>query len=80
MTQEEFFNACKNHDWTYSYSDDGRVYRQGEAADSKLTAKAKTDPVFEKIHTAWYNYVWSGPHRNTERLPRPKLEDFGITV
>jgi hypothetical protein len=76
MNQEEFFNACKNHDWTYSYSDDGRVYRQGEAADSKLRDQAKTDPVLENIHTAWYNYVWSGPHRNTERLPRPKLEDF----
>ena len=33
-----YVTLLKQHDWSYSYSDDGRVYRQGRAERDTLTA------------------------------------------
>lgn len=41
VTEEEFRNMCKSHDLTYSYSDDGNVWRRGEEAKAKIVAAAK---------------------------------------
>ena len=35
-TSAEYWDALKAHDWYYHFSDDGRVWRRGEAQDSAL--------------------------------------------
>ena len=78
MTAKEFFGQCSVHDWFYDYSDDQRVYSQGQRATAILISVSKTDPLFERIYKAWSDYVWSGPPFKTERKPQPKLSDFGL--
>lgn len=75
MTNEEFFEACRCHDWFYDFSDDPRVYRRGYAARQKIRS-ATDNAVKQKMYTAWYNYMFSGPAFKTERAPEPKLEHY----
>jgi hypothetical protein len=71
MTIEEFFNACKNFDWYYSYSDDHGVWRRGEARSKELLDESKTDPIKSKIHTDWCVYI-----NSDSRIEQPKLENY----
>lgn len=41
MKYSEFAKMLRGHDWTYAWSDDGRVWRAGEATQSKIEATAK---------------------------------------
>ncbi len=45
-TAEEaaFRDACMSHDLTYSYSDDGRVYRRGSESLSRVKKMAESLP------------------------------------
>ena len=43
MTLQEFAHALRGHDWYYAFSDDGRVFRQGQAAEAKLKRHASLD-------------------------------------
>lgn len=52
---EQFYNLCKNHDWTYEYSDDNRVYERGRKQRQTILGTLnshKDDPRYERI----YNY------------------------
>jgi hypothetical protein len=40
-TFSQFEQALKQHDWTYNYSDDGRVWRRGEAQAKDIESMAK---------------------------------------
>lgn len=39
-TLDEFRDELRHHDWTYSWSDDPRVWRAGEAASARLKSIA----------------------------------------
>lgn len=41
MTPEQFREMCKAHDLTYSYSDDGGVWRRGQAQRDAITLARK---------------------------------------
>lgn len=71
MTKEEYFHACKHFDWYYDYSDDGRVWRNGNEGKKKLEAEAKTDPIKAKIYADWSKYVW-----NHKTEVKPELENY----
>ena len=49
----EFDNALKNHDWFYSYSDDGRVYSNGKAEEKKLLEWSKRSASHKALHEAY---------------------------
>lgn len=42
MTLQEYYDALKAHDWQYQYSDDGSVYRRGEAEERRLRVARDT--------------------------------------
>lgn len=44
MTLDEFEKMVNNHDLTYSYSDDGSVYRKGLAQEREIMKAAKLFP------------------------------------
>ncbi len=51
-TLEEFEIACKAHDLTYSYSDDGRWWRAGLASHERIR-KAAEQFLREDVERVW---------------------------
>lgn len=48
----EFEKMVRDHDLTYSYSDDGAVYRAGSAAHDRIRAAARDLPE-EDVRRIW---------------------------
>ena len=38
---QDYIDRLKSHDWYYAYADDGRVFRQGKAAEDTLVKLRK---------------------------------------
>jgi hypothetical protein len=76
MNIKEYFEACKNFDWYYSFSDDHRVYTRESANEKKLVAEYKNDPIKEKIFKDWSKHVFSGKGWSTAQAPKPELENY----
>lgn len=51
-TIEDFQRAVDNHDLTYDYSDDGSVWRNGQAQYSRITRAAEKFPR-EDVERIW---------------------------
>ncbi len=51
-TLEEFEAACLSHDLTYSYSDDGGVYRRGSESEDRIRRAAAKFPR-EDVERIW---------------------------
>lgn len=53
----------KNHDWTYHYSDDHRVWRRGEESSARLTSAMQTlksQGLEQQVQALWEQYCpWS---------------------
>lgn len=48
MNIQEYVSRLKEHDWTYQFSDDGRMYNRGEAERNILQSMRKElDPDYE---------------------------------
>ena len=45
---EQYRKRLKAHDWYYQFSDDGRVYRDGQTEHSQLVAMSKKSPEFKR--------------------------------
>lgn len=52
MKLEEFEALVNSHDLTYDYSDDGSVWRAGQAQYAKIKEAAKTLPI-EDVKRIW---------------------------
>lgn len=52
MTIDEFKEMVRNHDLTYSYSDDGEVWRRGQARYDAICKAAKDLPP-EEVERIW---------------------------
>lgn len=52
MDIKEFEKMVNGHDLTYSYSDDGSVYRNGVAQENCIKEAAKQFPV-EEVKRIW---------------------------
>lgn len=76
MTKEEFFKRLEKHDWYYPFSDDFHVHNKGEADHAEIESLKKQSPVFEKMYDAFVAHYSSGSAFGTEKLPKPKFEDF----
>jgi hypothetical protein len=55
-----YISELSSHDWYYTYSDDGSVYRAGERKEQALRAKAKEHPVYQKAWNIWSGWVFAG--------------------
>ena len=57
---EMFEEMCKEHDWTYEYSDDHRVWKRGREAEGRLKAKytmLKNTEYKASIEAIWNTYA-----------------------
>lgn len=75
----DFLLDLEHFDWFYSFSDDHRVYRRGEAAREALEAKATSlGELGITMLADWRAYIYSGEAWGTEKLAMPTLEDYDI--
>lgn len=62
----EFYDMLKNHDWFYSYSDDYRVWRNGEDMSKKLTRIANESDQHRDLYRMYVDFA---VRRNREKEP-----------
>ena len=55
-TLDDFREACRNHDLTYGYSDDGSVWRRGCASEDRIRKAAEKFPR-EDVERIWNEIV-----------------------
>lgn len=77
MNIEDYKKALKSHDWFYSFSDDGRVFRNGESENSRLLGIAKANgAAFQREFNLEYAKYFHGksfgpgPHK----FPFPEVD------
>lgn len=66
-TLTDYWDRLRRHDWYYGFSDDGRVYRAGEAESQAIRAIAKESPE----HQAMYDGFVAHYSDHGERPPLP---------
>lgn len=71
-TLAKYWEMLNQHDWYYSYSDDGSVYRRGSEAEAKLLAIAKKSPEHQALFDGFRHHHFSGGPWNTEKAPKPE--------
>ena len=68
----EFWDMLAGHDWYYMMSDDGGVYRRGEAVLSQLERIAgQGGHKYDKLLKGWYDHMFSGRAWGTVQKPQP---------
>jgi hypothetical protein len=72
MNLTSFYDLLGKHDWFYAWSDDGGVYRSGEAQHHKLNQIATQSPEHQKLLDEYTAYVFSGEAFGTETKPKPR--------
>lgn len=55
---DEFYTKLGYHDWYYQYSDDHRVWRNGQANYDTLKMIAKESPEHQKLFEDFANYIF----------------------
>lgn len=62
----EYIKALNQHDWYFEYSDDGSVYKAGQANLIKLTNKANEHTMYSELFTSHGAFVFK--HRDKSVL------------
>jgi hypothetical protein len=73
MTIQEFYDDLAKHDWYYSFSDDGRVFKQGEARERQLKSTAAQVRGGKELFQAFCE--WRKSHGSLPRPVRPPSMD-----
>lgn len=73
VSLEEFHNTLACHDWWYNFSDDGRVWRNGEKATARNRELSKLSSQHEKLYGLWV--TWYSSTFTEDKLPKPTLKD-----
>lgn len=68
MTLSEFYTKLGYHDWFYQYSDDHRVWRNGQDNYDRLVEISKESPEHRQLFEDYAAYVFS-------EKPKPILEE-----
>ncbi len=75
ITLEQYQDQLAKHDWTYTFSDDARVWRKGESSYDLIKSNATLSKEHEALYTlwvAWYSdWMVSGECKLV-----PSLEDL----
>ena len=72
-TLAEFWDMLNAHDWYYNFSDDGRVWREGEKAQGRLrTIAAAGGMAYMTMIDAFSKHAFSGESWGTARAPKPE--------
>lgn len=75
MTLDEFTVELQAHDWFYDWSDDGTVFRKGNANDGRLQNIARTNgPEYARaFDDEWFKH-FRPPHFDTKRESAPMVK------
>jgi 6-phosphogluconate dehydrogenase (decarboxylating) len=58
-TLNQFWKILRSHDWTYQYSDDSRVWRQGSIESSNIHDIVKQGgEEYNKLYEEYSKYAW----------------------
>ena len=71
MTDDElqwYYNRLKRHDWYYDYSDDHRVWTEGNREESLLMSMSRTDKRAEALFEGFRQ-----KYRYNKDIPEPEL-------
>ena len=55
MTEEEYLELLKQHDWYYYYSDDHRVYTKGRDNAQRLLNLSQDSPKLRQMYEKFIN-------------------------
>jgi len=69
MTKEEFYKELVTHDWFYDYSDDHRVWTQGQNNNERIRKLSSENNDFFVMYNEYIRYI------NGKR-EKPTLEEF----
>ena len=62
MTPRAFWELCRQHDWTYDFSDDGQVWKRGFEQERELLNAMAERPGLKPIYQAWKRHSYNeGP-------------------
>ena len=67
MTLNEFYTVLANHDWYYQYSDDHRVWRNGQSNFDRIRMLSKESPEHTKLLEEYSSYVF----RDADKPAKP---------
>ena len=56
VSLKDYWNMLNWHDWYYEFSDDGRVWREGKAAQEKLRAIAGQSPAHKDLFNGFASH------------------------
>lgn len=77
MSLLEFYDALDRFDWYYDFSDDGRVWRAGEAGHKRLKAiVAEGGDKYEALYNGFVDHYFSGKPWGTEKSPKPERSNY----
>ncbi len=71
VTLGQFYQILSNHDWYFAFSDDNRVYHNGEASKERLNAFAKQSSAHQALLDGFSRHHFSGEPWGTEQAPLP---------
>jgi hypothetical protein len=67
MNLQEFDTLLARHDWYYAYSDDHRVWSNGEASQEKIRQAVKLSENHLTLYNAWVNSIFED--YETRKIP-----------
>jgi len=76
MNKKDFFDKCASFDWFFKNTENSEYYRKGRLNEDILLTNSNSNVELKKIYDDWFNYSHSGKLFNTEKLPKPKFEDY----
>lgn len=74
-TLADFYDMLERADWYYAFSDDGGVFRAGEAHFAKLNTMADQSPAHRALFDGFKKHFFTGRAWNNERAPKPHRPD-----
>lgn len=72
MSLSDYYDLLAQHDWYFSYSDDGRVYRAGVASLRTLREIARESEEHQELYLAFQRHYFSGAQWGTEKQALPE--------
>lgn len=72
MELNEYWDKLNCHDWYYQFSDDHRIWRNGETVNKQLAAIANQSPEHMALWDGFSKWAFSGPAWDTEKAPKPE--------
>lgn len=71
-TLNDYYDLLARHDWYYSFSDDGRVWRAGVVAEKELQRIALESDAHGALLAGFRDHYFSGKPWGTEKAPMPE--------